>query len=132
VDVRDVAQGLIQAGEKGRSGESYILSGEQISVHSLMRTIKEITGLRALHIRVPISLAHFAARFTPLYYRLARIRPRFTHYALETVASNSVISHDKARNELSYRPRALRETLTDTVRWFQENRQELTSVTTGI
>jgi len=130
VDVRDVAQGLILAGKKGRRGESYILSGEQISVHSLMRTIQEITGLRSLHIRVPISLAHFAARFTPLYYRLARIRPRFTHYALETVASNSVISHDKARKELSYRPRALRETLTDTVRWFQENHQKLTTVTT--
>jgi dihydroflavonol-4-reductase len=132
VDVRDVAQGLIMAGEKGRSGESYILSGEQISVHNLMRTIQEITGLHSLHIRVPISLARFAARFTPLYYRMARIRPRFTHYAIETVASNSVISNDKARMELSYRPRALRETLTDTVHWFQENRQKLSTVTSGI
>lgn len=131
VDVRDVAQGIILAGDKGRRGESYILSGEQISVHSLMKTIQEITGLKSIHIRVPIPLAHFAARFTPLYYRLAKIRPRFTHYALETVASNSVISNAKARRELGYQPRSLRETLVDTVRWFQENRQPLTTTTTG-
>jgi nucleoside-diphosphate-sugar epimerase len=131
VDVRDVAQGIILANEKGRSGESYILSGEQISVHSLMKTIREITGLKSIHIRVPISLAHFAARFTPLYYRLANIRPRFTHYALETVASNSVISNAKARKELGYQPRSLRESLADTVRWFQENRQHLSTTTTG-
>jgi dihydroflavonol-4-reductase len=132
VDVRDVAQGIILAGKKGRSGESYILSGEQISVQSLMETIQEITGLKSIHIRVPIRLAHFAAHFTPFYYRLAKIRPRFTRYALETIASNSAISNAKARQELGYQPRSLRETLVDTVRWFQENRQSLSTKATGI
>jgi dihydroflavonol-4-reductase len=44
VDVRDVANGLIAASEKGRRGESYILSGQRITVRYLLETVREITG----------------------------------------------------------------------------------------
>ena len=49
VDVRDVAQGLILAGEKGRRGESYILSGERIAVLDIIKIVQEILGRRLLN-----------------------------------------------------------------------------------
>ena len=118
VDVRDVAQGLLLAGEKGRTGESYILSGERISVLDIIKIVQEILGTRLFSLKIPLRLANFTASFTPLYYRLTRIKPRFTSYSLATVTSNSVISHAKARLELGYFPRPLRESLSDTVKWF--------------
>jgi len=65
VDVRDVAEGIILAGEKGRMGESYILSGERISVRYLLETIREVTGKGFFVLKIPFRLAHFVARCTP-------------------------------------------------------------------
>lgn len=122
VDVRDVAQGLILANEKGSSGESYILSGTRISIRYLLETIREITGAGFSTIRVPHLLAAFAAKFTPFFARLTNTQPRFTPYSLEVLRSNANISHAKATRVLGYEPRTIYQSLTDTVSWLVENR----------
>jgi dihydroflavonol-4-reductase len=123
VDVRDVADGLIAAAENGKRGESYILSGQKISVRYLLETVREITGKNFFQMKIPFDLARFAALFTPLYYQLANATPRFTPYSLEVLQSNSNISHAKATRELGYSPRSLSESIRDTVRWFLESRK---------
>jgi dihydroflavonol-4-reductase len=121
VDVRDVAQGLIAANDKGVSGETYILSGEQVSVRRMLETIWKYTGKRFPPLRIPLHLARFFTIFTPFYYRLLRLKPRLTPYSLETLLSNSDISHSKAHRELGFTPRPFTETISDTVKWFIEN-----------
>ncbi len=121
VDVRDVANGMIAAAERGRRGESYILSGEKITVPHLIETIREITGRHFFRLKVPFDLARFAARFTPFYYRISRATPRFTPYSLEVLRSNSDISHAKATRELGYHPRPLYESIADAIHWFLES-----------
>lgn len=120
VDVRDVADGLISAAENGRRGESYILSGQKISVRYLLETVREITGRNFFQMKIPFDLAKLAALFTPIYYRVAHASPRFTPYSLEVLKSNSNISHAKATRELGYKPRSLYESIADTVKWFLE------------
>jgi dihydroflavonol-4-reductase len=122
VDVRDVADGLIAAAEKGKCGESYILSGQKISVRYLLETVREITGQRFFKLKIPFDLAKFAALFTPMYYSRARVAPRFTPYSLEVLRSNANISHAKATRELGYSPRPLYESVRDAVRWFLERK----------
>lgn len=121
VDVRDVADGLIAAAEKGNAGSSYILSGQRISVRCLLDTVHEITGRGFPRFTVPLSLAEFVARFTPLYYRLSHASPRFTPYSLEVLQSNSFISHEKATRELGYHPRPLYESIQDAIHWYLEH-----------
>jgi len=123
VDVRDVADGLILAGDKGKKGESYILSGQRISVRYLLETVREATGQAFTRIKIPLFMAQFAAMFTPAYYRWSKSKPRFTPYSLEVLQSNSHISHTKATRELGYHPRTLYESIADTARWFLENRR---------
>jgi dihydroflavonol-4-reductase len=120
VDVRDVADGLIAAAENGKRGESYILSGQKITVRYLLETVREITGKNFFQMRIPFDLAKFASLFTPMYYQLANSTPRFTPYSLEVLQSNSNISHAKATRELGYSPRSLYESIKDTVKWFLE------------
>lgn len=123
VDVRDVADGLIIAAEKGRRGESYILSGQKISVRYMLETVREVTGKNFFQMKIPFDLAKFAALFTPMYYQMAHATPRFTPYSLEVLKSNSNISHAKASRELGYQPRSLYESIRDTVKWFLEKRK---------
>lgn len=125
VDVRDVAVGLMAAAERGRRGESYILSGGKISVRYLLETVREITGRHFFQMKIPFDLARLAAHFTPWYYRLSRAIPRFTPYSLEVLQSNCNISHAKASRELSYQPRPLYESISDAIKWFFDNRRIL-------
>ncbi|HNN13357.1 MAG TPA: NAD-dependent epimerase/dehydratase family protein, partial [Anaerolineales bacterium] len=120
VDVRDVADGLITSAEKGKPGESYILSGQRITVRYMLETVREVTGKNFFQLKIPFDLAKFAAMFTPMYYEAAQATPRFTPYSLEVLKSNSNISHAKASRELGYQPRALYESIRDTVKWFLE------------
>lgn len=117
VDVRDVSQGLILACEKGESGEVYILSGERVTVQQILDCVQEATGRRIPRLKIPLWLARFAAHFTPVYYRLAKLKPRFTHYSLVTVTGNSVFSNAKARFKLGFNPRPVAQSIADTVRW---------------
>ena len=125
VDVRDVADGLILAWQKGRKGETYILSGEQISVEDLIRQVRDHSIRKTKVIKVPIPLVKLAVRFTPYYYRITGRTPRITPYSLETLQSNSVISSRKAAEELGFQPRSLVESIQDSVTWIKNNRKAL-------
>jgi dihydroflavonol-4-reductase len=52
---------------------------------------------------------------------LANKTPRFTYYSIDTLQSNSVISHRKAAMKLGYRPRSIKESMKDTFKWLKEN-----------
>jgi dihydroflavonol-4-reductase len=121
VDVRDVALGHILACEHGKPGSVYILSGERISLVKMVQTVQEFIGRKAPTLVVPFEIANFITYFTPLWYRITRTKATLTRYALETVMSNSFISNEKARRELGYNPRSLKESLTDTVQWWQDH-----------
>ena len=122
VDVRDVADGILLAATHGISGNTYILSGEQISIRNIVAEIKKSTGRQFSFLNIPKWLAFFSASFMPFVYRLVRQKPQFTPYSLTTVFSNSVVSHAKATIELGYRPRRISESIKDTLIWYEQNR----------
>jgi dihydroflavonol-4-reductase len=125
VDVRDAARGHILAGERGRTGEVYILSGWQIKIFQLKQMVQDALGLRSATIHIPNWLAKLTAVFTPLYYRITRQTPKFTGYSIETIQGNSDISCQKARKELGYRPRKMLATVADTVAWWLQRAKKI-------
>jgi dihydroflavonol-4-reductase len=121
VDVRDVASGMILAEEKGRAGESYLLSGYKLTVLDLMEYVRKITGKTFSRIKIPFDLARLVSKVSPFYYRITKSKPRITPYSLEVLQSNSDISHAKATRELGYHPRSMYETISDTITWMLTN-----------
>lgn len=120
VDVRDVAEGCLLAAEKGRPGECYILSNRHYEVRELLSMVQKEGGGRPL----PVLPLWMARAFAPMMGWLAKIRrrrPLYTKYSLYTLGSNDRFSHDKATSELGYRPRDMRETIADTVRWLKKH-----------
>jgi dihydroflavonol-4-reductase len=121
VDARDVAVGLIAAMERGRTGESYLLSGERMMVREMLEVVWLASGNRAPLIGLSRRQAELVAGILPPLYRLfGGVRPAITPYSVAVLFSNSYISHAKATRELGYDPRPVRESLLDAVRWFQE------------
>ncbi|MGZ7049895.1 MAG: SDR family oxidoreductase [Methanobacterium sp.] len=121
VDVRDIAEGLINASKYGKNGETYILSGERITVYELMSYLEEITGMNAPRIKMPLWLVKAVCKAVPLYYKLTNNKPLFTSYSIEVLNSNCDISSKKAQKELEFSHRPLKESIKDSVEWFKKN-----------
>ncbi len=115
VDVRDVAAGAIAAARSGQKGECYILSNQYVTLKELFTQLSSLTGQRSPRLFLPMWLARCAAPFAQLYYRFWKKTPVFTPYALYTLTSNGIFSHEKADRDLGYHPRPLYETLRDTL-----------------
>lgn len=120
VDVRDVVDGLIAAGRRGRRGEGYLLSGELLSISRLMKLLQEFTDVPAPSLRLPQWGARAIAVFTPFLSQVTGRKPRFTSYSLRVLRSNGLMDHTKARQELGYTPRPLEASVRDAVTWFRD------------
>ena len=121
IDVRDVARGMILACRKGRRGETYLLSGERVSVGQLVTRVREVSGTSGMLVRIPSWVATVGSILATAAARLLSKKSQFTTYALETLRSNSLISGAKGRDELGLHPRRLADTIADTVQWLEEN-----------
>jgi dihydroflavonol-4-reductase len=121
VDARDVAQGAILAEKQAPSGAEYLLSGHWVSMRGIGDIMKEISDASIPGFVCPMPAARFGAPFAETYSRLFKKRPIFTSVSLNALRANRNISHEKATRELGYQPRPFKETLTDTMKWFEEN-----------
>ena len=118
VDVRDIALGEILAWRQGRSGETYILSGEKISLKSYLKLIQIAVGREISIIPIPLWLCKIGAFFSTLIYKINKKDPLVTKESLTIVRSNCSISCEKAKIEIGFSPRPIFETVKDTLFWF--------------
>jgi dihydroflavonol-4-reductase len=123
VDVRDVIKGAMRAEERAPAGAKYILSGHWASLREVATLVEQLTGVPAPRFVSPMWLARIGAPFITAFDRLAGRRPLYTSVSLQALRDNRNISHQKATRELDYHPCPLRETLVDTLRWFEETGQ---------
>jgi dihydroflavonol-4-reductase len=131
VDVRDVVAGAMLAEEKAPTGARYLLSGHWISMCDIAAMVGEITGVATSRLVCPLWLARIGAPVIKVMSHLNRKRPLYTSVSLRALKSNRRISHERAGRELGYKPRPFRETLLDTLRWFEENGQLTLPVRAG-
>ncbi len=114
--VDDVAEGAVAALDKGRSGERYILGGENLSIEDLAKTTLEILQRKPRTLKIPNSLLRGIARVGPLL----RIPLPFNPAAVPYGTLFWYMSSAKAQRELGVSFRDARATLGDTVRWLRE------------
>jgi dihydroflavonol-4-reductase len=121
VDVRDVVRGAITAGEKAGCGGRYLLSGHWLSLSDIAGVVAGISGTPPPRLTLPLWMARLGVPFVAAASKLTGQSPLYTSFSLRALKSNRNMSHEKASRELGYRPRPFRETMRDTLRWFQDN-----------
>ena len=123
VDVRDVVAGAILAEAGAPPGARYLLSGHWVSMCDIADGVAEVIGVPDTRFVCPLWLARAGAPVIKGISHLSGKRPLYTDVSLRALKSNKHISHEKATRELGYQPRPFRETLVDTLRWFEVNGQ---------
>lgn len=101
VHVADVAGGILSLVDRGRAGEAYVLGGEMARLRDAVRIMASLAGRPAPRFEVPASILRFAARLRPDVAEVVKSADGVTFWA----------SDAKARAELGWAPRSLREGL---------------------
>lgn len=118
VDTRDVATGIVTAALTAPAGRTYLLTGHYATVEALAHEAAKASGTpRRFHV-LPFWFAKGTAPLAELFYRIRGTKPLYTDYSLHTLRAPADFSHARATTELGYEPRALTETIRDTVTWL--------------
>ena len=120
VDVRDAAEGIRLAAEKGKRGECYILSGSEITVKELLDEIALSSGKKKIKTKIAYWFILAMSYFAEIYYKVVRQKPLFTRYSIIVLNSNYHFSNQKAKDELGYVTRDIKETIHDTMDFIRE------------
>lgn len=122
VDVKECAVGHISALEKGRSGERYILGGENLTLKQILDKLAAITGLPSPTVRVPYVLALATGVVDEIVTGRIRGRePRATIDAVRMGRKKMFVSSAKAERELGWKRVPVDDALRRAAEWFREN-----------
>jgi dihydroflavonol-4-reductase len=122
VDVSACAHGHIAAFEKGRSGERYILGGENLTLKQILDKLGAITGLPSPTVRVPYVLALATGVVDEIFTGRIRGRePRATIDAVRMGRKKMFVSSAKAERELGWEAVPVDAALRRAADWFREN-----------
>ena len=121
VDVRDVAAGHLLAYDKGRSGERYILGGENLALKSLLQRVGAIVGRPAPSVAVPLWLP-LAVAWTEenVLARFGR-QPTVPIDGVKMSGESMYYDTSKAVRELGYAPKAIDDAIHAAIHWFADN-----------
>jgi dihydroflavonol-4-reductase len=119
VDARDVAQSMITAVEKGKSGERYLVSADYLAMADIFKALERVSGVPAPKHSIP----YFAIlAYAWILERIARV----THNTILITVSSIRTSHlkrrvsaNKAIRELGATFRPFEETLRDEVAYYR-------------
>ncbi|HSK14109.1 MAG TPA: NAD-dependent epimerase/dehydratase family protein [Phnomibacter sp.] len=116
--IDDVVNGCIQAMEKGRVGEKYILGGHNISYIEFFETFRRLSGKKARILTVPKPLMKTLAYAQGLGHMLFGTNIHLNEKAVQYIYSNYIFSSEKARQELGYTITPFEEGAMETIKYL--------------
>ena len=120
VDVRECARGHLLALEKGRSGQRYILGGENLTLKQILDKLAAITGLPSPRVKVPYVMALATGVVDEIVTGRIRGRePRATIDAVRMGRKKMFVSSGRAERELGWQRVAVDDALRRAVTWFR-------------
>lgn len=121
VDVAEVARGHVAALEKGKSGERYILGGENLTLKQILDKLAAITGLPSPKLKLPYAVALATGVLdTAITGLLLRREPRVTVDAVRMGRKKMFVSSARAERDLGWRIVPVDDALRRAVDWFRE------------
>jgi dihydroflavonol-4-reductase len=122
VDVRECALGHVEALERGKSGERYILGGENLTLKQILDKLGAIAGLPSPKVKLPYFVAYAAGLVDQTVSgRLLHREPRATVETVRMGKKKMWASSGKAERELGWKILPADNALRRAVEWFRAN-----------
>jgi dihydroflavonol-4-reductase len=107
--VEDIAAGILLALDKGRVGETYVLSGPVTTMRETLETIAAVSGRKAPKHAMPTALMKAMIPIGPLVGKLMGQPPNLRELISSADGVTFWASHEKASREFGYAPRGMEE-----------------------
>jgi dihydroflavonol-4-reductase len=121
VDSRDVAQAMINAVEKGRNGERYIVSQGYHTIQDVIHAVAEVSNSPIPRIQLNYPMAMLMAKMAEFGSRISGSEPPVTPDAIRIMNNKRLVTAQKAQRELGITFRPFTESIRDEVNWYKEN-----------
>ena len=121
VDARDAANAFLNALEKGRHGERYLLGAVNWTVKEFFGRLERLSGVSAPMFKVPKSVAIAGSNFISSIYKNFNKPAPFEASEVEMGEYFWYFDSSKAVEELDFTARDPQETLQDTIKYLREN-----------
>jgi nucleoside-diphosphate-sugar epimerase len=113
--VSDIAGGIILALDKGKAGQTYVISGPATTVREAIGTVAALTGKKAPKHALPVPLMKAMIPIGPLVGKMMGQPPNLRELISSADGVTFWAGYDKAAAELGYAPRGLEEGLRQTL-----------------
>ena len=123
VDVEAVAAATLAARDRGRSGERYLLTGDDLPLRAVAEAVARITGRPAPGRTAPLGLALAAARAEAAWARLTGRPPAAPLTGVRLAATPCRFTSAKARSALGFAPRPFEPCLAEAIGWLRASGQ---------
>lgn len=121
VHAEDVAKGIINALEKGKNGEKYILANENLTYQSFFKKVNEVTSQKPVMIPIPnIGLALLG--LIGDFLRSLKIKTGLSSGNMKALRIDNFYSNQKSIKELGMQYQPIEKAIADAVEFF-ENRK---------
>ncbi|HWH45494.1 MAG TPA: SDR family NAD(P)-dependent oxidoreductase [Thermoleophilaceae bacterium] len=120
VDVNDVADGVLQADERGRIGERYILGNRNYTHDRLFADMARISGVEPPPLRLPAGAALRVAQALEAMPG----RPPITVLEVKAATQWWTYKNAKAKRELGWTPSPHEDTVEATIAWYLDRESE--------
>jgi dihydroflavonol-4-reductase len=127
VDVRDAAEGLILAMERGRVGQRYVLGGESMPLRQILELMAEISGRRGRRVQMNGKVAEMVTAILEFISDHVTHRPPSgTAEGVRIALRAGALSIEKAQRELGYAPGPVEPVLRETIAQLLDGGQDQT------
>ena len=124
VFIDDVVNGHILAMTYGKTGERYILGGDNVTFNEFFKSLENMTSTRRFMFRLPVFIMLATSAFMVAIARLSGTEAMITPAWIKKYLHDWELSSEKATQELFYKITPLEVGMQKTIDWLKTKNYE--------
>lgn len=120
INVKDAAQTITKTIDLGKHGESYLLSGENLTYKQFYKKVTKALNQKSKFIKIPKELL-IAIGYFGNFARFLGVKTAISATNLKTLCVSNFYSNKKAKKELNHVQHPINNGIDDAIKWFKLN-----------